>query len=192
MYHLSSLTRTSKLILLSREICFSEKEEEAREFARYLVEYERNGGSLLASSQLELQTLYRSQATTSTNPDVYKKSLLAVLSRSETELDLGSVTNSVSDWLWIKLAQTEPAVSSNSSQVLTLAALQQTIRAKFPSQKTSDEEAFLAFILTGQFELAIERLFLNVKLRFNAVAMAICLKQVFNFGFSRVLCFHYL
>ncbi|GAU93272.1 hypothetical protein RvY_05238 [Ramazzottius varieornatus] len=155
-----------------------ERSEEARDFSKYLTEYDRNDGSLLASSQLELQTLYRSQLTSIASSDVYRKCLLAIMSRSESDIDLPSVTNSVNDWLWIKLAQAEPALSSSSSQNLTLSALQQMVLAKFPPQKTSDTEAFLAFILTGQFELAVERLFLNVKLRAHAVNMAICLKQV--------------
>lgn len=167
--------------------CFcSEKSEETRDFAKYLTEYSRNDGSLLASSQLELQTLYRSQLTSSASSDVYRKCLLAIMSRSESDIDLPSVTNSVNDWLWIKLAQAEPALSTSSSQNLTLPALQQMVLAKFPPQKTSDTEAFLAFTLTGQFELAVERLFLNVKLRAHAVNMAICLKQVWQqFGPSR-------
>ncbi|OQV23918.1 putative Nuclear pore complex protein Nup93 [Hypsibius exemplaris] len=157
----------------------SQGDESTRDFARYITEYQRNNGALLASSLHELQTTYRNQNPASGNSDLYKQAVMAIISRAEPEQDFGGIIHSVHDWLWTKLAQTDTSASSPSSSSidLTLQKLQHTVRSRFPAKQTDDCEAFLAFVLTGQFELAVERLFLNVKFRSHAAFMAIGLKQ---------------
>ena len=99
--------------------------------SRYITEYQRNHGSLLATSLLELQTAYRNQSSDST-PDVYKRAVMGILSRAEPDQDFGGIIHSVHDWLWLKLAQTDCS-SSSSSPGLTLPVLQQLVRFPFSS-----------------------------------------------------------
>lgn len=150
-------------------------DEFTKDFVRYITEYGRNNGSLMATSQQELRTAYRGQSTSSVPEDIYKRAVFGVLSRAEPEQDFGGITHSVGDWLWMKLAQTD---NGTHSENFSLSTLQQIVRSRFPEGRTDDMEASLAFILTGQFEVAVDRLFQNSKFRSHAVHMSLALKHL--------------
>ena len=81
------------------------------------------------------------------------------------------MASTVSDWLWLKLSQV-PLTPKG----FTLPKLQELVREKFDTSSDA-AECFLVYLLTGQFEQAIEKLSDTEKYRTHAVHMAIVLRQ---------------
>ncbi|XP_055342751.1 nuclear pore complex protein Nup93-like [Paramacrobiotus metropolitanus] len=148
-------------------------DELVRSFARFLVEYARNQGQLLTASQQELQNIYYGNAS-SFSDDVYKRAVYAIVAQCDVDDEFGGTLNSVGDWLWVHITRMEPL--ENAGNGFTLQQLQQKVKLRFPAQKTDDVEAFVAFLLSGQFEMAMGRLFQNLAYRCHAVHMTIALK----------------
>ncbi|OQV17285.1 putative Nuclear pore complex protein Nup93 [Hypsibius exemplaris] len=145
-------------------------DDSTQDIRRYLVEYDRQRGWLSDGSRSELEKAYRRLG--GANLDVFKKAVYAVLSKTETNETFPGVTSTVSDWLWMKLSQV-----SLAGKGFTLIKLQEQVKEKFDSNASDDAECFLVYILTGLFELALERLAENTKYLIHAVHMAVCLQH---------------
>ncbi|GAU96986.1 hypothetical protein RvY_08349 [Ramazzottius varieornatus] len=144
-------------------------DETTKKFVRYLKDYGKNGGFLSASALNDVEILYKQTKGTD---DTFQKAVYSVMSKMGTSENSEGVAFTVSDWLWMKLCQV-----TSSPKSFTYSKLTELVREKFGSETIDDAECFLVYTLTGQFELALERLFNNPKFRIHTVHMAITLKQ---------------
>ncbi|XP_055355371.1 nuclear pore complex protein Nup93-like [Paramacrobiotus metropolitanus] len=140
-------------------------------FVQYLYDYNRNQRRLSPEKERELRNFYSRQLP-SLKEDPYKQACYSVIARTDSSESFGQITVTISDWLWLQLSRVE--LNAKGS---TLPNLQSLVQQKFDGKNCDDLQTFLVYLLTGQFEAAIEKLSQTETYRIHAVHMAICLKQ---------------